>query len=355
MLDELNEKELKILNYLKSLSKNGNKRIEFYMNDAISLTQMQKEEFEEVLISLEEKGFLKIVKVPSSKNFLDLIKKKLLTLDATFLTGQISREEYTKKWEEIINIISDPKFSLKYPILPLAELPDIIDGLNNIIGHIEKLRQEKENIKKEIFEKLVKDYNEELHETIDTILRYIDSIIFAIEMNKKIIEVETREIETIEIDEKIRNVNRSEEKNMKLKNISKAKSTIEVIAKKIAIIKNEHIKEKINTLEKDLEKLKEEYEIMQARAIIENDETLRKSAEDLHNTILSKQRSLHELKETEKKDVKEVIEKILQKANYLFNDKLLTEDNTNRLTKIKINFEKIVSEIEHSLSHENDR
>ncbi|MGC9086034.1 MAG: coiled-coil domain-containing protein [Thermoproteota archaeon] len=358
MTNRLNEKESKVLDYLKNLSKNGNKRIEFYINDAVNLTQIKKEEFEEALISLEEKGFLKIVKVPPSTNFLNLIEKKLLMLDATFLTEQISREEYAKRWEEIISSISDSKISHKYTPLSSIEIPDLIEGLSNTLEYLEKLKHEGMGTTEEIYKKLIRDYNEELHEVTNTILRYISSIAFAVEINKKVIETEMKKIEMIEIDERIRKTNRSNEKNIGIKNITKAKNAIEVISNKIARSEDESLKEKINALKNDLKKLREEYEVMRVKAMIEDNEALKKSADDLHNDILKKQKSLDELEEAlkrkqQKGDVKRALEAISQKADSLFKDKLLTEEVMKEIIEIKTNLEKIMTEIDYLLQHIN--
>jgi len=349
MVNGLNEKEAKILDYLKSLSKDGNKRIEFYINDAVSLTQIRMEELEEALIALEEKGFLKIVKVPASNNFLNFIRKKLLMLDAAFLTDQVSREDYTKKYEETISCISDLEVRHIYSPLPPADLSDLVVGLSNTLEYVEKLRREKENIKKETYEKLVTDYNEELREVINSTLRYVDSVAFAIELNKRVIDDEEKELEMIEVDEKIKNIDKSERKKAKMEKIAKAKSAIGVISKKIAGNEDTNTKEKISILEKDLKKLKEEYEVIQARVMIEGNETLKKSANELHDTILSKEKSLDELKETLKKemlkrDIKRLLEDISQKADSLFRDKLLTEDIMKGINEIKTKIEKICQE-----------
>ncbi|MGC9086902.1 MAG: hypothetical protein ACP5IT_11980, partial [Thermoproteota archaeon] len=135
-----------------------------------------------------------------------------------------------------------------------------------------------------------------------------------------------------------------------IKNITKAKNAIEVISNKITKSEDENIKEKINALKNDLEKLREEYEVMRAKAIIEDDTALKKSLNDLYDDILKKQKSLDELeetlkKETIKRDVKRVLEAILEKADSLFRDKLLTEEVMKEMIEIKTNFEKIMSEI----------
>jgi DNA repair exonuclease SbcCD ATPase subunit len=271
-------------------------------------------------------------------------------LDALFLTGQISREVYAKKWEEIISSVSDPKISHEYSLLPPTEIYDVINGLNNTLEYLEKLKREEKNITKETYEKLIRDYNEELQEVTNTVLRYISSIAFTVEINKKVIETEMKKIEMIEIDERIRKVNRSDEKNIGIKNITKAKNAIEVVSKKITKSEDENIKEKINALKNDLEKLREEYEVMRAKAIIEDDTALKKSLNDLYDDILKKQKSLDELeetlkKETIKRDVKRVLEAILEKADSLFRDKLLTEEVMKEMIEIKTIFEKIMSEI----------
>jgi len=340
----LSEKEARVIDYLKALSRGSNKRIEFNINDAIGSISMPREEIEELLASLEEKGFIKIIKAPSSKCFLDLVKKKLVPIDSAFLAGEISLNEYTKQWEEVVSCITDPIAKNKFTPLPPAELSDIVNGLNNLLNYIERLA--KEEVSREIREKLARSYNEEFRRSLDLLNRYLEAIESALEINRSLINTETKEIEAIEVDEKIRNIDRSAEKKIKEERIKKAQQSLEKILMKIEGESPMKEDEELSKLEYELKKLKEEYELTEARAIIESDEALRKKAEALKNAIENIQRDIETLKskiteQSQKKDIRKNLQNILERARKFSQEKMLWSENLQKLNELEMQLNKI--------------
>ncbi|MEM1523266.1 MAG: hypothetical protein QW407_05370 [Thermofilaceae archaeon] len=340
MAEMLSEGEARLIDYLKALSRGGSRRVEVNISEAASSLSMSRDEVERLLVSLEEKGFLEIVKAPASRCFLDLIRRKLVPIDTAFLAGEMSPDEYTKRWEEVVSRIADPAARSRFPPLPPVELSEVINSLNNPLDYLERLS--KEEVSQEIRGKLAREYNEEFQRSLNLLSRYLEAIESALEANRKLIESEAKEIRAIKVDERVREIDRSAEKRVREEKIRKAKQSIEKILMKIeggsSLEMSEKLKEKISELESKLKELEEEYELTEARAIIESNVALRKRVEKLRSAIEDTRRSIEVLKshlvQSQRKDARMKFQEILERARKLSQENLLWNENLQKLDEL---------------------
>ena len=87
-----------ILNYLAELSGGKKGRISFTLNDALSRIGITKEELNRDLLSLQEEGVIRIVRIPTSPEVKEWLYQKLSNLTGLFIVGEINRDEYLERW-----------------------------------------------------------------------------------------------------------------------------------------------------------------------------------------------------------------------------------------------------------------
>ena len=347
MSSELSEREGKVLSHLKSLC-GSSRRVEFNINDVSKALSMPVSEVEKALVSLMEKGLVNPVKIPLSEATLSYVKKKVFTLDGKYLTGEMELSKYTEEWRKIVDCISDPSVREKIPPLPLSSLNDMLRGLSNILGYMKKLSQEKERLRKEIYLRLLEEYNSDYSHSLELAYRYIESVNFLLGNYEKLIKERRKELEMIEVDERIRGVKRAE-KDVKVKEIAKLKEEVRKVAEKVkgaGVRDVGSIQAELDELKRTLEKLQDEFELIQARAIIEEDEKLKARAKNLQERIQEIKDRISALEKQKMEIEGKKPEVLFSMAEELHKMALLSEENYRKTIEMK----KLLDEIDKAVS-----
>jgi hypothetical protein len=365
----LREIQKKVLDFLKELK---GERLEFDPDQAMSTLSITREELEEALFSLQDQGYLKIFKIPASSFTIKNIKDRLDVLDTSFLLGDLTVNEYQSKWSETIGVIDfslleeTPSYEIEHIIdlkpLPPILLTDIVGSLLDIFSFIEKLENMKNEVSQETYAQLMSEYSYGFVNSTDLLNRfaYVCDLSFK-KIGKELQKLKV-EFELIDVDSKIRKLNREEKLNSssnKLKNllknldnfISRFSFSITDSDERIA-----SINEELLNLKKTLEAKLEEYKIYEARILIEGDSEEKMYGDKikiLKNEIKTLEDKISELSVMmedveKKKDLKDGLGIIQEKCNKLRESGLLDDSKIlllNEATQSLKNFYNVALEL----------
>jgi hypothetical protein len=279
--------------------KNNENILELSAEEVINDLGFSINEINLAILSLEKDGYLKILKIPPSENLIEEIMNKLSGIDVLFLLGEISKEKYLKMYEQTLDIMTRiPENQKSFSPIPITSFDDFLENINNLIKSLEKLKKFNKEARREVLEDIQKKYNEMLREELNMLSRIIKSISITVKHEISIIEMETRQLEVLEFDERIREINLNEEKQIRRKKIDESKKKLSRLYKNFFLerdsVKNKTSREQIeiekdkkneiDVLEYKRDSLKMRINVLNAKILIEGEKldylTLKKELEN---------------------------------------------------------------------------
>lgn len=293
----------KVLNYILSKRKNNENTLELNIGEAINDLKISREELNQAIFVLESEGYLRILKIPPSKILIDEIKSKFMRLDGLLLLGEISRDEYNKRYEEALSVLARVPEELKnFSLIPVESIEEFVVNMHGLISSLERLKEYSEETKPEVLEDLRKRYNEIVMEQLSLLSRILKSLSLITTNEINALKKEERELEVLEVDEKIRGVDLSAEKKKKRENINKAENRLKRIYQ-IMVLEEEQTNDitskKLQEIEEKIKSLKTRLDILNAKILIEGEKpdllNLKKSLEnERQNLELEMEKIKHE-------------------------------------------------------------
>ena len=336
----MDEEYIRILDYIKGLGA-GKDRVEFDLDKAASDLSISRETLERAIFSLQKEGYLKIVKMPATDIVLEEIRSNLKILNALLIAGELTRNSYLKKWDEMTKIIDEPSFEQK-PLPPLG-LGDMIRSLKDVCGFIEKLEKQKGQISAQTYEKLAGEYRKEFIQVLDLLKDYVEAGKEALSIVGKELESLHRKLELIDIDSRIRGLDRKEERDSCLREMRKSLDKLYNITKKfispvtqIAASQNS-IERKIRELESLLKEKVKEFEVIRAKILIEGKEELKKEKALLGSEIKRIRKELSEL--TKKLEIspkeEDIMKEVTAVSRKINESKILSKRDVSYFEKVR--------------------
>lgn len=271
MSSELSETEERLLEFLTSREKEED-QVRFSIGEALDQLKISRDELDEALLRLESKGFVKIIRISPSKKLIEEIRKRLTELDYPLLSGELSHEEYLKKREEVIGILSSvPKEVEELTPLPPATIDNIIEGLRNSCSHLRSLVEHRREQKSSNFKELLDTYEGILRDSASLLSRYANALSSFVEKTRREIEGLQGELEVFAAD-RTRKADLSAIKSEKLRKLDEAKEKLRCVAKVLSLGSAEAKvlpAEEVERLRKEVEKLKFDLKVLDARILVE--------------------------------------------------------------------------------------
>jgi len=350
---ELSESEEKLLEFLISREKEGD-QVRFSISEALNQLKISRDKLDEALLELERKDFIKIIKISPSDKLISKVRENLTELDYLLLAGELTHEEYLKRREEMISILSYiPKELEELTPLPPTTIANVLEGLKNSCSHLRNLANHKEELKPSVFEELRSTYEETLREPISLLNRYSNLLLPFAERTRKEIEKLESELEALSADEKIRGVDLSVIKNEKLKKINNAREKLKRIVRDLSIGSAEEkvlSAEEVEKLKEESRKLELELRVINARILVEGSTDLllrrRSKIEDRIKEIRSLLESA-KAAEAKKKEFKSSIDDIAKELDEIKKLNLVGEEvyrlAIEALSRLRKSYEEIVT------------
>jgi hypothetical protein len=268
--------KIKVLNYILSKRKGDENILELKVEDAVSDLGISRNDLDQAVSALESEGYLRVLKMPPSEILIEEIKSKLARLDGLLLLGEISGNAYAKMREEALSILTRIPEDLKnFSPISVTSIDEFLENIRNLINSLEKLKEYREEAKPEVLEDLRVKYNKIMREQLETLSRILKSLSTTATYEKITLEKETRDLEVLEIDEKIRGVNLNDEKEKKRQKINEAKNRLRRIYQVLLSERdkqtNNMTSEKLKEIERKLEGLKMRLDVLNAKIIIEGE------------------------------------------------------------------------------------
>jgi hypothetical protein len=341
---ELGESEDKLLKHLISLGKNGGNLIEFPVRETLAKLNISRESFDDVLLSLEKKGYIKIVKVPPSEKLIGRLRKELIDMDGLFLMGELGGDDYLKQRKKVLDILTSVPDELeKINPLPPASIKDAMDSLRNAFDFLERLAEQKETLKPAAFSGLLNTYNMMIADSVSLLARYVEALSLLFDGCMVELEAIEREIEMLAADEKIRLVDLSSQKEERITKSEKIRDRLRRIADMLT--EKGHGGEPSEAMPMEgLEDLQVKIDLLNARILIEGS-----TPELVEERKLLEKRLLQLESETRRERTKEraadVLDALLRELGWLQRSELLTERNRRQasetLEKLKGIYDKL--------------
>lgn len=307
-----------VLSYLSELSGGKRGRVSFTSDDALPKIGISKKELNKILLSLQEEGIIRIIRIPPSPEVREWLYKRLNDLTGLFITGELSRDEYLEKWKELQGITEG------LDLAPLSSVNpwDLIAGLERDIAHIEKLVEKKDEISPDIYDDLSKRYKEEFLESLELTSRYLKAVDSLIRNNLLELSDTLKKLEIIKADALIKGS--SADETPLLERISSIANRFERISK---VFLDGIVKDDIKKLEGELRNKEEEYSILNARALVEESDYLASRARALKEEIDEMKKKLTEMKKeiSDREKKEEMIKEILRRAKKLKDSGLIDD------------------------------
>jgi flagellin-specific chaperone FliS len=280
----LSELEAEVLSALKSISKGS--RAEFDLEELAArvagrvggTVNITPETLESVLLALEQKGYLRITKVPStSKIIKEKLKEKVKELNAAFISGKLDPPSYAAQFSEITSRC--PSLAVR-PLTP-ASFSDALRSLMLLLRSLERLESvpggsgAKEELKKEYVAKV-----EELLKEMSSLMEEAKSV--AEHLLGLYRELERR-LETIRLDEQVRGVDRSVERAALQERMQEVVKELEAVRRWVLGAPADPTK--LEQLKKRLSELEAERELLEVRLLIEGRKDLQEALDRLTREI----------------------------------------------------------------------
>jgi len=342
----LSPTEEKILTYLRAKASTANKDVNIDVLDASKELGLEPQRVEEVLLDLSIKGYLKIVKAPNAPRLKEYFYKRFARLLIYHYAGKITIEELKRDWDNLFSILDSIGINLEtVPRNPL-EMGKVFQDFFDTLQALKRLREEVSNMgvpsdptrqnNKDAVQLLQKQYNEKLHEQALAILPLVNFLNKTIKnLGEMIIYLET-ELNAIEVDEKIRNVDRSEEKQNLAKQIQAYRGILRKITTLGVIDEDASLRAQLDHLRKALEQFTEQYELYKVKALVEKDLNSLNMAARLQTQIETLQRKIYDIEqellrrgERQLNEITLLIEEILNN-----NKEALSQENIDMLNQV---------------------
>jgi hypothetical protein len=340
----LSPTEEKILTYLRTKTSTANKDVNIDVLEASKELGLEPQRVEEVLLDLVMKGYLKIVKAPNAPRLKEYFYKRFARLLIYYYAGKITIEELKRDWDNLFNMLDSIGINLEtVPRNPL-EMGKVFQDFYDTLQALKRLRGEASKMgvpsdpttlsNKDAVQLLQKQYNEKLHEQALAILPLVDFLNKTIKnLGEMIIYLET-ELNAIEVDEKIRNVDRSEEKQDLTKQIQAYRGILRKITT-LGVI-DDSLRAQLDQLRKALEESTEQYELYKVKALVEKDLNSLNMAARLQTQIETLQRKIYDIEqelvrrgERRLNEITLLIEEILNN-----NKEALSQENIDILNQV---------------------
>lgn len=283
----------RLLDYILTKMRGSGNILELGVEDVINDLNISRSELDQALLTLEKDGYIRIIKIPPSDFLVEAIKKELTKLDGLFLLGEISRDEYKKKYEEIVGILTKVPDELR-SLSPMIPIEELIANVSNLINSLSRLKKEGSELKPEVLEDLRKKYDGMMKEQLVLISRMLKTLHLVVIDWENILKNEERELEVLKADEKIRNVDLSIEKRKKEEKINEAKNKLRRIYQLLTLgvkVEASIAPQRLQEIEKELRELKIKLEVIDTKILIEGEKphlvNLRKNVENKIKTLMS--------------------------------------------------------------------
>jgi hypothetical protein len=355
----LSPTEEKILTYLRAKAGTANKDVTIDVLEASKELGLEPQRVEEVLLDLVTKGYLKIVKAPNAPRLKEYFYTRFTRLLIYYYAGKITIEELKRDWDNLFSMLDSIGINLEtVPRNPL-EMGKVFQDFFDTLQALKRLHEEASKMgvpsdptilsNKDAVQLLQKQYNEKLHEQAQTILPLVDFLNKTIKnLGEMIIYLET-ELNAIEVDEKIRNVDRSEEKQDLAKQIQAYRGILRKITT-LGVI-DDSLRAQLDQLRKALEEYTEQYELYKVKALVEKDLNSLNMAARLQTQIETLQRKIYDIEqELSRRGERQLHEITLLVAEILNNNKeVLSQENIDILNQVitaLTNIQKIIDYFE---------
>jgi hypothetical protein len=355
----LSPTEEKILTYLRAKASTANKDVTIDVIEASKELGLEPKRVEEVLLDLVTKGYLKIVKAPNAPRLKEYFYTRFARLLIYYYAGKITIEELKRDWDNLFSMLDSIGINLEtVPRNPL-EMGKVFQDFFDTLQALKRLHEEASKMgvpsdptsqsNKDAVQLLQKQYNEKLHEQALAILPLVNFLNKTIKnLGEMIIYLET-ELNAIEVDEKIRNVDRSEEKQDLAKQIKAYRGILRKITT-LGVI-DDSLRAQLDQLRKALEEYTEQYELYKVKALVEKDLNSLNMAARLQTQIETLQRKIYDIEqELSRRGERQLHELTLLVAEILNNNKeALSQENIDILNQVitaLTNIEKIINYFE---------
>jgi hypothetical protein len=342
----LSPTEEKILTYLRAKAGTANKDVNIDVLEASKELGLEPQRVEEVLLDLVTKGYLKIVKAPNAPRLKEYFYTRFARLLIYYYAGKITIEELKRDWDNLLSMLDSIGINLEtVPRNPL-EMGKVFQDFFDTLQALKRLHEEASKMgvpsdptilsNKDAVELLQKQYNEKLHEQALAILPLVDFLNKTIKnLGEMIIYLET-ELNAIEVDEKIRNVDRSEEKQDLAKQIQAYRGILRKITTLGVTDVDAPLRAQLDQLRITLEQYTEQYELYKVKALVEKDLNSLNMAARLQAQIETLQRKIYDIEqELSRKGEKQLHEITLLIAEILNNNKeALSQENIDILNQV---------------------
>jgi hypothetical protein len=355
----LSPTEEKILTYLRTKTSTANKDVNIDVLEASKELGLEPQRLEEVLLDLAMKGYLKIVKAPNAPRLKEYFYTRFARLLIYHYAGKITIEELKRDWDNLFSMLDSIGINLEtVPRNPL-EMGKVFQDFFDTLQALKRLHEEASKMgapsdptsqsNKDAVQLLQKQYNEKLKEQALAILPLVNFLNKTIKnLGETIIYLGT-ELNAIEVDEKIRNVDRTEEKQ----NLAKQIQAYRGILRKITTLGviDDSLRAQLDQLSKALEEYTEQYELYKVKALVEKDLNSLNMAARLQTQIETLQRKIYDIEqELSHRGERQLNEITLLITEILNNNKeALSQENIdilNQLITALTNIQKIIDYFE---------
>ncbi len=279
----LSELEAEVLAALKSIAKGS--RVEFDLEELASRVGgsggtlgLTHEVLESVMLTLEQKGYLRITKVPfTSKIIKEKLKEKVKELNAAFISGKLDPSSYAAQFNDIIS--KCPSLEAR-PLSP-ASVSDVLKGLVLLLKSLERL--EKVSGEDEAKDALRREYTAKLEDLVNEAASLLEEARYVADHLQSFCRDILRKIETIKLDEQVRGVDRSVERASLQEKLQGVLRDLEAMRRWVLGTREDPAR--LEQLKKRLSELEVERELLETRLLIEGRRDLQERLDGLVKEI----------------------------------------------------------------------
>jgi len=324
----LSELEVEVLSTLRRIARGS--RAEFYLEDLAArigekisgTVGLSPEVLENTLLELEQKGYLRIVRVPStSKVIKEKLREKVKELNAKLISGKVDPTSYAAQ----LNEISSKCPSLKFRPLSLTSFSDALKSILALLKSLEEVEKATGDV--EVKEELRKEYVANLEELIVEAMDMLEEAKNVAESLLSSYRELQRKIEVIKLDEKVRKLDRSVELVALQEKLQEVLKDLEAL--RTWVLGGSRDAGRLEQLRGRLDRLIAERELLEARLLIEKREEIRVELEKIINEIIQLEKEIKQA-EIEAK----IIDIITEQVKLLHVQTLLPELLYNKLVSL---------------------
>ena len=344
MTEGLTDLQKSLLTYIK-VNVSVSQRVTIDISEVAKKLGATIEEVEDALIVLAEKDYIKIVKAPPTPKAREFFVSVFAKLITSYVQGKISQKEYLDRLAELRNIsghIGIPPEG--FPREP-NQISEIFTSLAKNIQALHRLESESSTLSPEVREKLKTEYNQavlEISKTLKQILATIEDS--CRNLARQIDELEAQ-LKIIEADEKIRGRDKTIEKQHIKTKIEETRKNISIMLSLLQPQQTDQQKllQESERIKKLISNLQHQYEITNAKALIEGNPTLKEEARKLETQINQLKQQLATIQSTlSQTNISQTHELTTLISNTAENPpSTITQETLTQLKEINALFEKI--------------